>query len=106
MTTLHMASARAPSVPGFTGIHSSAFWAVSVKFGSTTTSLAPRFFASKIPRLSNSPWFAPSMFMPQRITYFELAKSCIGKTWPKIVRQAERRSCSHPDVWAYMLGEP
>ena len=30
--------------------------------------------------LSHKPWFAPSMFMPHKITYFEFAKSCIGKT--------------------------
>ena len=37
------------------GIHSSAFCAVSVKLGSTTTSLQPRFFASMSSRLSHRP---------------------------------------------------
>ena len=102
-----MASAMAPSVPGWIGIHSSAFCAVSVKAGSMTTSLQPRFFALASPLLSKRPWFAPNMFIPQSMTYLEFSKSCMGKMSPKSVRAARRRSPSQPMAWPIeMLGVP
>ncbi len=84
-----MARARAPSVPGRIGTHSSALAAAWLRIGSTTTSLAPRRLASAMLRMARmgllfAPW--PSC-APQRMMWSQSSRSTSELMVPKVLKK-------------------
>ena len=81
------AKTKAKSVPGFTGSHSSAFEATTLKRGSKTSSFVSSLAAILASFLASAMTMPSKRLCPKFTTYFALAKSLFSFASPYIWAQ-------------------